>query len=85
MNDIQSLGHFKWEFKHHVAWIPKCRRKMLYGHLRKNLGDVFHEPVHQKESKVHEGHLQEEHVDMLISIQDQEKEDHRVEQLSLLK
>jgi putative transposase len=42
--------------------------KMLYGQLRKNLGDVFHELARQKESRVLEGHLQPDHVHMLISI-----------------
>jgi putative transposase len=41
---------------------------MLFGQLRKNLGDVFHELARQKESRVLEGHLQPDHVHMLISI-----------------
>nr|WP_321467455.1 IS200/IS605 family transposase [uncultured Desulfobulbus sp.] len=68
MNDIQCLSHTKWDCKFHVVWIPKCRRKMLYGQLRKSLGDVFHELARQKESRVLEGHLQPDHVHMLISI-----------------
>jgi len=50
------------------VWIPKCRKKTLYGQLRKNLGEVLHELARQKESKVLEGHLQPDHVHMLISI-----------------
>ena len=68
MNNVQCLCHTKWECKFHVVWIPKCRRKMLYGQLRKNLGDVFHDLARQKESRVLEGHLQPDHVHMLISI-----------------
>ncbi|MBM9616176.1 IS200/IS605 family transposase [Desulfobulbus rhabdoformis] len=68
MNDIQCLSHTKWDCKFHVVWIPKCRRKMLYGQLRKDLGDVLHELARQKESRVLEGHLQPDHVHMLISI-----------------
>ena len=68
MNDIQCLSHTKWDCKFHVVWIPKYRRKTLYGHLRKSLGDVFHELARQKESRVLEGHLQPDHVPMLISI-----------------
>jgi len=68
MNDTQSLSHAKWDCKYHVVWIPKCRRKTLYGELRKNLGEVFHELARQKESKVLEGHLQPDHIHMLISI-----------------
>ena len=67
MNNVQCLSHTKWDCKFHVVWIPKCRRKMLYGQLRKNLGDVFHDLARQKESRVLEGHLQTDHVHMLIS------------------
>ena len=68
MNDIQCLSHTKWECKYHVVWIPKYRRKMLYGQLRKNLGEVLHELARQKECKILEGHLQPDHIHMLISI-----------------
>ena len=68
MNDTQCLSHTKWECKYHVVWIPKCRRKVLYGQLRKNLGDVFLELARQKECKILEGHLQADHIHVLISI-----------------
>ena len=68
MNNIECLNHTKWDCKYHVVWIPKCRRKMLYGQLRINLGEVFHELARQKECKVLEGHLQPDHIHMLISI-----------------
>ena len=66
MNNVQCLSHTKWDCKFHVVWIPKCRRKMLYGQLRKNLGDVFHDLARQKDSRVLEGHLQSDHVHVLI-------------------
>ena len=68
MNNISSLSHSKWECKYHVVWIPKCRRKVLFGQLRKQLGEVFHDLARQKESKILEGHLQPDHVHVLISI-----------------
>ena len=68
MNDIQSLRHTVWECKYHVVWIPKYRRKTLYGELRRYLGEVIRELAQQKESRVEEGHLRPDHVHMLISI-----------------
>ncbi|KAB2891112.1 MAG: IS200/IS605 family transposase [Desulfobulbaceae bacterium] len=68
MNNTQCLSHSKWECKYHVVWIPKCRKETLYGQLRKHLGEMFHELARQKESKVLEGHLQPDHIHMLISI-----------------
>jgi putative transposase len=68
MNDIQCLSHTKWDCKYHVVWIPKYRRKTLFGELRSNLVEVFHELARQRESKIVEGHLQPDHIHMLISI-----------------
>jgi putative transposase len=50
------------------VWIPKYRRKVLYGGIRKYLGDVFHGLAKQRESTVLEGHMMADHVHMLISI-----------------
>ena len=68
MNDYQSLSHTKWECQYHVVFIPKYRRKVLYGHLRQYLGEVFRELARQKESRIEEGHLQPDHVHILLSI-----------------
>jgi putative transposase len=68
MDEYQSLSHTKWEGKYHVVFIPKYRRKVLYGQLRSYLGDVFRELARQKESRIEEGHLQPDHVHMLVSI-----------------
>jgi putative transposase len=68
MNDHQSLSHTKWECKYHVVFIPKYRRKVLYGQLRQYLGEVFRELARHKESRIEEGHLQADHVHMLLSI-----------------
>ena len=38
MDTFESLSHSVWECKYHVVFIPKCRRKTLYGTLRKHLG-----------------------------------------------
>src|ERR1700758_2842878 len=68
MDEYESLSHTKWECKYHVVFIPKCRRKTLYGELRKHLGEVFRKLALQKESRVEEGHLMTDHVHMMISI-----------------
>jgi len=68
MNEYQTLNHTKWECKYHVVFIPTSRRKVLYGQRRQYLGEVFRELAHQKESRVEEGHLQPDHVHMLVSI-----------------
>jgi len=68
MDEYKSLSHSKWECRYHMVFIPKCRRKRLYGQLRKHLGEVFHRLAGQRESRIEEGHMMLDHVHMLISI-----------------
>ena len=55
MDEYESLSHSKWECKYHVVFIPKCRRKVLYGTLRKHLGEVFRKLAEQKEMSYRRG------------------------------
>ena len=48
MDRLESLQHSKWECKYHIVLIPKRRRKVLYGTLRKYLGEVFHRLASQR-------------------------------------
>ena len=68
MSEYRTLSHSKWECKYHVVFIPKCRRKVLYGELRRHLGSVFRTLAKQRDSQVEEGHLMPDHVHMLLSI-----------------
>ena len=68
MDNSFSLNHSRWECKYHVVWIPKYRKKTLYGQVRRYLGEVFRELAKARESEVLEGHLMKDHVHMLLSI-----------------
>lgn len=68
INDYQRLSHSVWECKYHVVFIPKYRRKALFGVIRKDLGIILKDLARQKSSEIQEGHLMSDHVHMLISI-----------------
>jgi putative transposase len=68
MDKYESLSHTKWECKYHVVFIPKCRRKVLYERIRRDLGELFHQLAKQQESRIEEGHLLCDHVHMMIAI-----------------
>jgi len=68
MQTYESLKHTTWDCKYHVVFIPKCRRKVLYQGLRRELGAVFRSLAEQWECKVEEGHLMPDHVHMLLMI-----------------
>lgn len=67
-NLYQSLSHSKWNCKYHVIFVPKRRRSVLYGKIRKELAKIFHELAKQKESRITEGSLSSDHVHMCIEI-----------------
>ena len=66
--DYHSLAHSKWDCKYHLIFIPKGRRRRLYGEIRPLLGRIFHELANQKECKILEGHLMPDHVHMLVEV-----------------
>lgn len=68
MKDYQSLSHTKWDCKYHIVFIPKGRKKTIFGEIRKHLGEMFHELASQKEWKIIEGHLMIDHIHICISI-----------------
>ncbi len=68
MRQVNSLNHTRWECKYHIVFIPKYRRKALFGQIRRELGEVFHRLARQKESLIEEGHVMPDHVHMMISI-----------------
>jgi putative transposase len=68
MNNYNKLNHTTWDCKYHLIWIPKYRKKLIYGNLRRYLGEVLRELALQKESNIIEGHLMGDHVHLLISI-----------------
>lgn len=67
-SSFESLSHSRWDCKYHIVFIPKCRKKALYGKIRKFLGSVFHELARQRSSTILEGHMVQDHVHMLIKI-----------------
>jgi putative transposase len=68
MKEYQSLSHTRWDCKYHIVFIPKRRKKAIFGVLRKELGGIFRGLALQRESAVIEGHLMPDHVHMCLSI-----------------
>ena len=68
MRDYKSLAHTRWDCRYHVVFIPKRRRKLIYGKLRMGLGEIFHELAIRKGCKIEEGYLMADHVHICISV-----------------
>jgi putative transposase len=68
MHDWQSLSHVRWECKYHVVIIPKYRRKVFYGKLRRQIGSILRELCRQRGIGLIEGHAMPDHVHLFLSI-----------------
>jgi len=68
MRDWQSQSHVKWYCKYHVVWVPKYRKKALFGQLRKGVGKIVRELCTQHGVELVEGHALSGHVHLCLSI-----------------
>jgi len=68
MHDWQSLSHVRWECKYHAVFVPKYRKKALYGKVRKRVGEILQDLCRQRGVELLEGHLMPDHVHMCLSV-----------------
>jgi putative transposase len=68
IQEYERLSHSVWDCKYHLVFIPKYRKKVLFGALKNQIGPVLRKLAEQKGCKVLEGHIVIDHVHMLITI-----------------
>jgi putative transposase len=68
MNEFESLAHVRWDCKYHVVFIPKYRRKVIYGKLRGAIGRIIRDLCGQKGIELLEGHAMSDHIHLCVSI-----------------
>jgi putative transposase len=68
MHEWQSLSHVRWDCKYHVVIVPKCRKKLLFGKLRRQIGPILRELCQQKGVELLEGHAMPDHIHMCLAI-----------------
>ena len=68
MREWQSLSHVKWECKYHVVIVPKYRKRMLYGRVKREVGKFIRQLCRQKEVELLEGHAMPDHIHLVLSV-----------------
>lgn len=66
--DEKSLSHTKWKCQYHIVIVPKFRRKIIYGQLRKGIGKILRQLCDFKLVEIIEAHAMPDHIHMLVSI-----------------
>jgi len=64
----RSLSHTVWECKYHVVWVPKKRRKIVFGKLRREIGTILNRLLQYKGIELIEGKACIDHIHMCIAI-----------------
>ena len=68
MSGWQSQAHVRHYCKYHVVFVPKYRRKSIYGPLRKEIGGILRELCRQQGVELIEGYAMRDHIHMLLMI-----------------
>ena len=68
MSRFRKLSHTLWHCQYQIVWVPKYRRKKLYGNVRKGFGIIMRDLCKQKGVELLEGHAMLDHVHVCISI-----------------
>lgn len=64
----KSLAHTRWNFKCHIVFKPKYRRKVIYGQLRKDIGKILRKLCEMKDVEIIEAHVMPDHIHMLVRV-----------------
>ena len=67
-NDDSSLSHTRWNCKYHIVFIPKYRRKEIYGKIRIDIGRIIRQLCEYKDVEIVEAHAMSDHIHMLVRI-----------------
>ena len=68
MDDDLSLSHTRWNCKYHIVFIPKYRRKEIYGKIRTDIGQIIRQLCAYKDVEIIEAHAMPDHIHMLVRI-----------------
>ncbi len=68
MREWQSLSHVRWYCRYHVVFVPKYRKRAIFGSLRKGIGGMLRQLCEQEGVELVEGHALPDHVHLCLSI-----------------
>ncbi len=66
--DNKSLSHTKWKCQYHIVFIPKYRKKQLYGQIKVDVRGIISTLCKYKDVEIIAGAVCEEHVHLSVAI-----------------
>jgi len=68
MREWQSQSHVRWYCRYHIVFVPKYRKRVIFGSLRRGIGKILRDLCEQHEVELLEGHAQPDPVHLCLSI-----------------
>ena len=66
--DNQSIAHTRWNCTYHIVFIPKYRRKVMYGEVKRDIAEILKKLCEMKQIQLIEGKVCKDHVHMYVAI-----------------
>lgn len=67
-NELQHGAHSTWRLQYHIVFAPKFRRKVIYGELKADIGQILRKLCEEKKVEIIEAEACPDHIHMLVSI-----------------
>ena len=67
-NEIKTLSHSTYRCQYHIVFAPKYRRKVIYGKLKTDIGQILRKLCEEKKVEILEAEAMPDHIHMLVSI-----------------
>ena len=67
-NDIKTLAHSTYRCQYHIVFAPKYRRQIIYGKIKKDVGEILRKLCEQKKVEIIEAEACKDHIHLLVSI-----------------
>ena len=68
MREWQSQSHVRWYCRYHVVWVPKYRKRTIFGEMRRGVGRIVLELCQRHGVELVEGHALSDRVHVLLGI-----------------
>lgn len=66
--DSSSLSHTTWKCQYHIVFIPKYRRKVMYGNVKADVREILKKLCEFKKVEIVEGAVCADHVHLCVSL-----------------
>ena len=67
-NEIKTLAHSTYRCQYHIVFAPKYRRQVIYGKIKKDVGEILRKLCEQKKVEIIEAEECKDHIHLLVSI-----------------